>query len=92
MSKKLFVGNLPFIATESEVTDLFNEYGPVHSTIIVKDRETGRSRGFGFVELEDSRAEAAKLELNGANLGGRNVRINEAWERGTKAPRPINAW
>jgi RNA recognition motif-containing protein len=89
MSKKLFVGNIPFSATETDVAEIFErEYGHVYATIIVKDRETGRSRGFGFVELEDHLADTALAEKRLIMLNGRSLRINEAWERGRRAMQP----
>jgi len=81
MVKKLYVGNLPFSATETEIRDLFAEHGTVHSVRMVADRETGRPRGFGFVEMEGEEAEAACAALNGAQMGGRSLRVNEARER-----------
>ena len=82
MSKKIYVGNLPFEATEEGVRELFAQYGEVTSVNIIADRETGRPRGFGFVEMED--ADKAISELNDKDFGGRNLRVNEARER---APR-----
>jgi RNA recognition motif-containing protein len=80
MSKNLYVGNLPWKATEQELHDLFSQYGQVNSVKIISDRETGRSRGFGFVEMEDGGDEAMQT-LNGAEFGGRNIRVNEARPR-----------
>ena len=80
MSKNLYVGNLPWKATEQELHDLFSQYGQVNSVKIISDRETGRSRGFGFVEMEDGGEEAMQT-LNGAEFGGRNIRVNEARPR-----------
>ena len=80
MSKNLYVGNLPWKATEQELHDLFSQYGQVNSVKIISDRETGRSRGFGFVEMEDGGDEAMQ-NLNGAEFGGRNIRVNEARPR-----------
>lgn len=80
--KSIYVGNLPFSATEDEVRDLFSEYGTVHEARLMMDRETGRPRGFGFVKMDDQEAEAAIKALNGKSMGGRNLRINEAEERG----------
>ncbi len=78
----LYVGNLSFDTGEQELRDLFSEYGTVTSARIITDRETGRSRGFGFVELDpDSAALKAVTELNGAELGGRTLTINEARPR-----------
>ncbi len=79
VSKKLYVGNLPFSAREEEVRDLFAVHGEVTSVSLITDRETGRPRGFGFVEMEN--AEAAIAELNGKDYGGRPLTVNEARER-----------
>ncbi|MFP4415783.1 MAG: RNA recognition motif domain-containing protein [Chitinispirillaceae bacterium] len=91
MTKKLFLGNLPFSSTEDDVKYLFENYGPVQSANIVIDRETGRSRGYGFIELPEHMAEAAKVEMNGAVLGGRNIRIGDAFERGVRQRKPVMA-
>lgn len=85
MSKSIYVGNLPWSSTEDQVRDLFAEYGDVHSVKLVNDRETGRARGFGFVEMDDTAAEAAIEALDNQNFGGRTLRVNEAKPR---APRP----
>ncbi len=85
--KSIYVGNLSFSATEDEVRDLFGQYGEVQSVKLISDRETGRPRGFGFVEMDDDAAEAAIGALNGQDLGGRTLRINEARERPQRAPR-----
>jgi RNA recognition motif-containing protein len=79
--KKIYVGNLPWSATEAEIRDLFSAIGEVHSVAVITDRETGRSRGFGFVEMDDSDAETAIGQLNGRDMGGRPLRVNEAQER-----------
>ena len=77
--KKLFVGNLDFGATEQSLRSLFEQYGTVDSVSVVTDRDTGRSRGFGFVEMSSPQeAEQAIAALNGANLGGRAINVNEA--------------
>ena len=81
MSKRIYTGNLPFSSTEDEVRDLFEQYGNVLSVNLVNDRETGRPRGFGFVEMEDEEAEAAIAGLDGVNFGGRNLKVNEARPR-----------
>ncbi len=82
LSKKLYVGNLPFTSNEDELRDLFEQHGKVESVNVITDRETGRSRGFGFVEMEDaSAADAAMQALDGRDFGGRNLRVNEAQER-----------
>ena len=79
--KKLYVGNLPFSATDQEVSDLFGQHGTVHSVALINDRETGRPRGFGFVEMDDDAAMAAIQALDGQEMGGRALRVNEAQER-----------
>ena len=84
MPKTIYVGNLPFSATEDEVRDAFAEYGNVLSVKLINDRETGRPRGFGFVEMNDSEAEAAIAGLQGAVLGERNLNVNEARPRPDK--------
>ncbi|NRA04134.1 MAG: RNA-binding protein [Myxococcales bacterium] len=80
--KKLYVGNLPWSTTEADLQGMFTEYGKVASAAVITDRETGRSRGFGFVELEDD-AEAARAisDLNGKDMEGRPLRVDEAQER-----------
>ena len=79
--KKIYVGNLPWSADESGLRDLFSSVGEVHSAAVVSDRETGRSRGFGFIEMDDSDADKAISELNGREMDGRQLRINEARPR-----------
>lgn len=86
MSKKIYVGNLPFSATDQEVRDLFSEYGPVESVSLITDRETGRPRGFGFVEMSDG-ADTAIETLNGSDMGGRSLVVNEARPRTERPPR-----
>ncbi len=77
--KNIFVGNLDFAATESSVRSLFEPYGAVERVNVVTDRDTGRSRGFAFVEMSDSsQADQAIAALNGANLDGRTLNVNEA--------------
>ena len=88
MSKKLYVGNLSFEATTQELTDLFGQYGTVTSASIVMDRETGRSRGFAFVEMSDG-AEEAIRKLNLTDLKGRGMTVNEARPR-EERPRSSN--
>lgn len=78
----IYIGNLSYQSTDSELHDLFAAYGEVQSASIIKDRDSGRSKGFGFVEMPD--AEAAKRaieEINGKEVGGRNLRVNEARPR-----------
>jgi RNA recognition motif-containing protein len=79
VSKKLYVGNLSFNSTEEEIKAAFGQFGEVTSVTIIKDRDTGRSRGFGFVEMEN--ADAAIAQLNGKDFGGRTLTVNEARER-----------
>ena len=83
MGKRLYIGNLPFSASEDEVRDLFEQHGALESVALITDRETGRPRGFGFVEFEEeSAAQAAQEALDGVELGGRSLKVNEARERG----------
>lgn len=81
----IYVGNLPFSANEADVRVLFERYGTVDSVKLINDRETGRPRGFGFVDMPPAEAQAAIAALNGYDMNGRALRINEAQER---APRP----
>jgi RNA recognition motif-containing protein len=77
----LYVGNLPFSATEDEVTELFGQHGTVHSVALINDRETGRPRGFGFVEVDDDALQNMISALDGTEMGGRALRVNEAQDR-----------
>ena len=81
MSKKIYVGNLPFSATENSVKDLFAQQGEVHSVAIITDRETGQSRGFGFVEMDSDGAAKAISALDQFEMDGRALRVNEAKPR-----------
>lgn len=82
MGKKLYVGNLPFSATEDEIRSAFGAHGQVASVNVIMDRETGRPRGFAFVEMEDaSSADAAIRALDGTDFGGRTVKVSEAQDR-----------
>jgi cold-inducible RNA-binding protein len=79
---KLYVGNLSFSTSEDELRQLFEQYGQVASATLVMDRDTGRPRGFGFVEMnDDGEAKAAITALNGQNVGGRDLTVNEARPR-----------
>lgn len=78
---KIYVGNLPFSATEQDIRALFEQHGAVQSVALINDRETGRPRGFGFVEMSSADAQSAIQSLNGKDMGGRPLRINEAQER-----------
>ena len=77
MSKKIFVGNLSFQTTESDLNDAFAQHGPVEAVAIITDRETGRSKGFGFVTMTEG-ADKAIAELSGSQLDGRALTVNEA--------------
>jgi RNA recognition motif-containing protein len=90
MSKNIYVGNLPFSSTEADLKDVFGRHGAVESVNIITDRETGRPRGFAFVEMEEaSDADDAIRALDGSDLGGRDIKVNEAQARrgGTGANR-----
>ena len=86
MSKNLYVGNLSFSVNSDKLREVFEEFGTVSSASVVTDRETGRSRGFGFVEMEDG-AEAAINGLNGTDLDGRALTVNEARPRAERPSR-----
>ncbi len=79
--KKIYVGNLSFNSTEDDVKQLFGQHGAVHSVALINDRETGRPRGFGFVEMDDNEAMAAISALDGQEFDGRALRVNEAQDR-----------
>jgi len=82
MGKKLYVGNLSYETTDSDLDKLFAAHGTVQSAQVIMDRETGRSKGFGFVEMgSDSEAQAAIQALNGKEVGGRSLTVNEAKPR-----------
>ena len=87
MTKTLYVGNLPWSVTEDQLAQEFSPYGEVVSARIVTDRETGRSRGFGFVEMAADDLEPVISAMNGFNLDGRNLTVNEARPRQPRAPR-----
>ena len=87
MAKNIYVGNLPWSATEEDVRAAFEAYGEVISVKLVSDRDTGRPRGFGFVEMEDQGALEAIRNLDGTDLGGRNLKVNEAQPRPERRPR-----
>ena len=81
MSKTLYLGNIPYTATEDEISGIFSAHGEVKEVRIITDRETGRSRGFAFVEIEGEDVTAVIEALDGADYGGRTLRVNEAQER-----------
>lgn len=85
--KSLYVGNLPYSATEDEVRDLFTQHGEVSRVKLVIDRETNRPKGFGFVEMDDNGAAGAIQALDGQEFGGRRLRVNEARERADRPQR-----
>lgn len=87
MAKRIYVGNLPFSATEDQVRELFGAFGEVTSVTLITDRETGRPRGFGFVEMSgDDDADTAISALDGNSMDGRALKINEA------RPRERRSW
>lgn len=85
MGKNIYVGNLPFSTDEEDLRGLFEQYGSVDSAKVISDRDTGRSRGFGFVEMDDEGGNAAIEALNGHEMDGRALKVNEARPR---EPRP----
>ena len=86
MGNKLYVGNLSFDTTDQELEQAFSEHGEVTSAVVVKDRDTNRSRGFGFVEFaQEADAQTAKEAMNGKDLGGRALKVDEA-----RAPKERN--
>jgi cold-inducible RNA-binding protein len=78
MPKKMFVGNLSFQTTESDLRNAFEQFGAVESVTIITDRDTGRSKGFGFVEMNEADANKAIASMNGSELNGRSLTVNEA--------------
>jgi RNA recognition motif-containing protein len=74
----IYVGNLPFSTTQEELSQIFSEYGQVQSAKIIVDRETGKAKGFGFVEMSETAARKAISELNEAEFGGKQLTVNEA--------------
>lgn len=89
MAKKLYVGNLNYRTTESRLRMLFEEHGQVESVTVVTDRDTGRSKGFGFVEMgSEEEAQAAKGALNGQTVDEREIRVDEARPRTEQDRRP----
>ncbi len=85
--KKIYVGNLPFSATEEELEELFAQFGEVISVKLITDRDTGRPRGFGFVEMEDDGVAEAISDLDGSDMGGRQLKVSEARPRGDRGDR-----
>ncbi|NNF06788.1 MAG: RNA-binding protein [Candidatus Eisenbacteria bacterium] len=87
MSKRIYVGNLPFSANEDAVRELFSQFGNVTAVSLITDRDTGRPRGFGFVEMEEGMAEAISA-LDNSDFGGRTLRVNEARPREERSRSP----
>ncbi len=88
---KLFVGGLPFATTDEELSELFSAHGTVSYAKVITDRETGRSKGFGFVEFEnDDEGKAAEKAMNGTEIGGRSITVNEARPREERPRRDFN--
>lgn len=81
MTKRIFVGNLSYQTTEDDLAGLFEQAGEVESATIITDRDTGRSKGFGFVEMGSDNADKAIAQLNGTDLKGRSLTVNEARPR-----------
>ncbi|MGP1580991.1 MAG: RNA recognition motif domain-containing protein [Wolinella sp.] len=86
--KSIYVGNMAYSASEQDVRELFSQYGDVLSVKLIVDRDTGKAKGFGFVEMEDSEAEKAIDALNNSEFLGRNLRVNEAKPREPRDARP----
>ena len=90
---RIYVGQLPFSTVDEELETVFAEYGDVASARVIRDHETGRSRGFGFVEMEDAtQGEAAIEALNGTDLGGRQIVVNQARPRQARPRMERNSW
>jgi RNA recognition motif-containing protein len=89
---KLYVGNLPFSANEDTVRALFAQHGTVETVSLINDRDTGKPRGFGFVQMPDAEANKAMNALNGADFGGRPLKINEAQDRAAPNGGGIGRW
>jgi RNA recognition motif-containing protein len=81
LAKKIYVGNLPFSVTEPDLRELFEAHGTVESVNVITDRDTGRARGFAFVEMDEEGAAKAMQALDGRDFGGRDLKVNEAKER-----------
>jgi RNA recognition motif-containing protein len=93
MGRKLYVGNLPYSATEQSLHAAFSEHGTVESVSVITDRDTGQSKGFGFVEMKtDAEANAAIAGLNGTDLEGRTIKVNEATPQARRPARDSGRW
>jgi len=91
MSQKIYVGNMPFSMTEDDLRNLFATHGQVESTAVITDRETGRPRGFGFVEMSSGAQEAIQA-LNNQDVDGRALKVNEARPREDRGSRGSSRW
>lgn len=90
MAKKLYVGNLPYSVTDEQLGEMFAQFGQVSSAVVIKFRDTGRSKGFGFVEFDkDEDADKAVEEMNGKDVEGRNIVVNEARPMQPRQPKPM---
>ncbi|MGK7345522.1 MAG: RNA recognition motif domain-containing protein [Candidatus Nitrospinota bacterium M3_3B_026] len=87
MEKTIYVGNLPYTASEDDIRELFEQHGEVLSVKLINDLNTGRPRGFGFVRMDEASAAEAIEKLDGEDFGGRPLRVNEAKERPPRRPR-----
>lgn len=88
MAMKLYVGGLAYSVTEQELEAIFAEYGKVTSAAVIKDRDSGQSKGFGFIEMaDDAEAKAARAALNGKDVSGRSIIVNEARPQEDRRPR-----
>ena len=93
MSKKLYVGNLSYSVTGADLEQLFSQHGTVESATVVEDRSTGRSKCFGFVEMSSgSEAQAATQALDGQQMDGRSIKVNEAKPRASRPGGPSRRW
>jgi cold-inducible RNA-binding protein len=89
--KKLFVSNLPYSVRDDELAEIFADFGPIVSAVVIVERDSGRSKGFGFVEIEDdAKAEEAIAKLNGTDFQGRNLNVNEARPKEERPRRDFN--
>ena len=90
--KTIYVGNLPYDASEERIRALFAQHGAVHAVRLIADRDTGRLRGFGFVDMDDAAAQAAITALDGTDMDGRALIVNEARPRREQRSRPVRPW
>lgn len=89
---RIYAGNLPYTMDEDQLREMFNEFGTVEDVTVIRDRDTGRSRGFGFVQMPEDAAQEAIDGLNGQSKDGRTLRISAAREREQRGPRPRRDW